>query len=182
MTLAEKKRRQSIAEYVLFMWQMEDLVRAVHFDASRLEDFIKAYIPGPEVFEEEKLWFAELMQRMRLERIEKRGHLSDLQELVFEMNFLHGTLLTIIKDKTYSELHRQAQPFLVEYAERSDGKSSSEVESALVALYGLLLLRLRKEPVSQETEEAMKAFSAMLARLSYHYRKMKDSEKNVAMN
>jgi hypothetical protein len=166
MTLAEKKRRQSIAEYVLFMWQMEDLVRAVHFDASRLEDFIKAYIPGPEVFEEEKLWFAELMQRMRLERIEKRGHLSDLQELV----------------KTYSELHRQAQPFLVEYAERSDGKSSSEVESALVALYGLLLLRLRKEPVSQETEEAMKAFSAMLARLSYHYRKMKDSEKNVAMN
>jgi Domain of unknown function (DUF4924) len=182
MTLAEKKKKQSIAEYVLFMWQMEDLVRAVNFDSGELEAFIRSYIPGPEAFESEREWFQGLMQQMKREKLEKKGHLSDVHELMFELNFLHGTLLSIIKDKTYIELHRQAQPFLAEYAERAGKNPNNDVEAALVALYGLLLLRLKKEPVSPATEEAMKTFSSMLARLSYQYQKMKDNERNVAMN
>ncbi|MFY8136453.1 MAG: DUF4924 family protein, partial [Flavobacteriales bacterium] len=32
MSLASQKKQQNIAEYILFVWQMEDLVRAMYFD------------------------------------------------------------------------------------------------------------------------------------------------------
>ena len=40
MSLAAKKLRENISEYIIFLWQMEDLLRAVHFDSNALEDFM----------------------------------------------------------------------------------------------------------------------------------------------
>ncbi|MDZ4821992.1 MAG: DUF4924 family protein [Flavobacteriales bacterium] len=182
MSLAEQKQKQNIAEYLLFMWQMEDLVRAVEFDAEQLDTFVRSYTPSAEAFETEKQWFRELVKKMRGEKVENRGHISEVHELLFELSFLHNTLLNVIKDKTYLDLHHRAQPNIVEYQKRNGGKSSNDVESCLVSLYGLLVLRLKKEPVSEETEGAMKTFSDMLARLAQQYRNMKEGEKNFSLN
>ena len=38
MTTAEEKRDQHIVEYILYVWQMEDLVRAVNLDLAGLAD------------------------------------------------------------------------------------------------------------------------------------------------
>jgi hypothetical protein len=32
MIVANQKRKENIAEYLLYMWQVEDLIRANHFD------------------------------------------------------------------------------------------------------------------------------------------------------
>lgn len=182
MTLAEQKQNQNIAEYILFMWQMEDLVRAVDFDAEELDTFIRSYTPNVEAFETEKRWFRELVKKMRGEKVEKRGHISEVHELLFELSYLHNTLLNVIKDRTYIELHRKAQPNILEVQKRNGSKSSNEIESCLISLYGLLVLRLKKEPVSAETEEAMETFTKLLSRLSLQYKNMKDGEKNFAWN
>jgi hypothetical protein len=52
----------------------------------------------------------------------------------------------------------------------------------MTALYGLLVLRLKKEPVSDETVSAIQTFSQLLARLSDHYKKMKTGELNFSLN
>ena len=36
MIIAREKRRNNIAEYVLYMWQIEDLIRANELDMQRL--------------------------------------------------------------------------------------------------------------------------------------------------
>jgi hypothetical protein len=45
-----------------------------------------------------------------------------------------------------------------------------------------MLLRLRKEPISSETETAMRTFSNLLAKLSHHYRLMKQGDFNFSLN
>ncbi|MDO5761406.1 MAG: DUF4924 family protein, partial [Bacteroidales bacterium] len=42
MYIAEKLRKQSISEYLLYLWQVEDTIRAYNLDADRME---KEYIP-----------------------------------------------------------------------------------------------------------------------------------------
>jgi hypothetical protein len=76
----------------------------------------------------------------------------------------------------------KAQPNITEYMMRTDGKSTNDVEVCLTALYGLMVLRLRKEPISSETDEAMRKFSNLLAKLSHHYRLMKQGEFNFSLN
>lgn len=182
MNLAEQKFRSNVAEYILFMWQMEDLVRAVYFDPESLDDFIRSYTPSAEAFEAEKKWFRELVKKMRSEKVEQRGHIAEVHELLFELSYLHNTLLNVIKDKVYTELYRKAQPHIREYLDRSDGKSLNDVEACLTGLYGLLLLRLRKQSVSADTEESMETFSSLMARLAHHYRLIRQGEQNSSLN
>jgi len=182
MSLAAKKLRENISEYIIFLWQMEDLLRAVHFDANALDEFIQSYAPDAKSRESERSWFAELTSSMRRDGVEQRGHVSEIHELIFELNYLHNTLLNIVRDKSYSDAYMQAQPNIKEYLSRTDGKSTNDVEVCLTALYGLMVLRLRKEPISTETEVAMRTFSNLLSKLSHHYRMMKQGEFNFSLN
>lgn len=45
MTIAEIKYKENIAEYILYLWQMQDLLRAVQFDVDALDGFIRSYLP-----------------------------------------------------------------------------------------------------------------------------------------
>ena len=98
MSLAAKKLKENVSEYIIFLWQMEDLLRAVHFDANALDDFISSYTPSEDAFDTEKQWFAELMSTMRRDGVEQRGHISEIHEIIFELNYLHNTLLNVVKD------------------------------------------------------------------------------------
>jgi Cu/Ag efflux protein CusF len=182
MTLASQKIKQNIAEYIIFLWQMEDLVRAVNFDEDAIDSFVHSYVPDDTSFVEEKKWFVDLMQNMKKEGVEIRGHVTEVHELIFELNYLHNTMSNLVKDKTYLELYRKAQPNIKDYIERTDGKQTNDIEICLTALYGMLVLRLKKEVISDETTLAMQTFSNLLARLAFHYRLMKQGEVNFTLN
>ena len=182
MSLAARKLKENISEYIIFLWQMEDLLRAVQFNADTLDEFIGSYTPDEPSFTIEKKWFTQLSLSMRKDGVEKRGHVSEIHELIFELNYLHNTLLNIVQDASYSEVYRIAQPYIKEYVARTDGKSTNDIEACLTALYGLMVLRLRKEHVSEETEVAMRTFSTVLAKLSHHYRMMKQGIFNFSLN
>jgi hypothetical protein len=177
MSLAAKKLKENVSEYIIFLWQMEDLLRAVRFDSNALDDFIASYTPSEDAFDSEKRWFTELSSTMRRDGVEQRGHISEVHEIIFELNYLHNTLLNVVKDKAYADAYRTAQPNIKEYLARTDGKSTNDVEVCLTALYGLLVLRLRKEPVSDATAQAMQSFSQLMAK-----RLMKQGEFNFSLN
>ena len=122
------------------------------------------------------------MQNMKKEGVEIRGHVTEVHELIFELNYLHNTMSNLVKDKTYLELYRKAQPNIKDYIERTDGKQTNDIEICLTALYGMLVLRLKKEVISDETTLAMQTFSNLLARLAFHYRLMKQGEVNFTLN
>lgn len=182
MVLAEQKLKSNIAEYVIFMWQMEDLVRAVYFDPDALDEFIRTYTPEDTAYQAEKKWFENLIRKMKSERVEQRGHIAEVHEVLFELGYLHNTLLNVVKDAKYAELYRLASPNIKEYQERSAAKAANDVETCLTGLYGLLVLRLKKEPISIETQEAMKSFSDLMAHLALYYKRMKSGEMNFNLN
>ena len=53
MIVANEKRKQNIAEYLLYMWQVEDLIRANQFDMDLIrKNVISHYDQSGEVKEE----------------------------------------------------------------------------------------------------------------------------------
>lgn len=180
MTIADQKLQENIAEYILFIWQMEDLARGVKFDTSAIRAMYEG--ASEEITEAEVSWFSSLCDLMKKEGLEKKGHISDLGEIMKELFYLHSTLLTILKDEKYIELHQTAQPIMSEFLVKTGSETTHEVEAYLVALYGLLLLKLKGEEVSEGTKNAMAAFSKVIAHLTVEYHKMKKGEMNINLN
>jgi len=176
MTIAERKYAENIAEYIIYMWQMQDLLRAVNLDVESLDGFLRSFLPTEEKIQEEKKWFEELAQSMKRSGAEEKGNVEEVQEVISELNLLHTTLNTLLRDDEYIAANERARDNLDAYRERSNGKALSEVEAYLTALYGLMILRLRKQEISEETKDAMKTFSDVIVLLALQYNKMKKGE------
>ena len=187
MFIAEEKIKSNISEYVLYMWHIEDVVRAYQFEIAGIN---KNLIENSGLSLVQQLqmknWYIDLIHKMRKARLEKKGHLEEVNEKIAELTLLHSTLLSAIKDKEYIALYENAKPEIEELKKRSELKTfeegadgerkSTAVKNDVVAcfngLYGLWLLRLQKKKVSKETEEAMKKISTMMANLTTKYHAM----------
>jgi len=176
MLIANQKRQENIAEYILYMWQVEDIIRACNFDINLIEQrVISQYSGSVRTMDEVKEWYVDLILMMHEEQIKITGHLRFVNDIIDEMQRLHYNLVHIIKDKKYMELYYIAASNIREFEKRLDGKSSGEIETCLSAVYALLLLRLQKKEVSQETLDAMHTFSNLLALLSAYFKKSKEA-------
>jgi len=182
MIIADQKKRENIAEYVLYMWQLEDLMRSIELNPEKVGAIAAQFSEYDEsVVEAAEKWYKNLIRQMKKEKIQESGHLREVQDIVIELYYLHNTLLNIAKEKEYITLYEKAAPHLVELRKKS-GKVSNEVELCFNALYGLLLLRLQKSPVSPETETAMKSISDLTAFLAARYHRMKSGKMDFSQN
>ena len=61
MTIAEKLRNTNRAEYLLYMWQVEDLIRAYHLDAERIaQEYVARFDLDKEQKSQTEQWYADL--------------------------------------------------------------------------------------------------------------------------
>ncbi len=183
MYIAQQKLKENIAEYILYMWQIEDIIRAFDLNIEALEyNFIRENVSDEKQVEELKNWYSGLINKMKSQKIEKAGHLIELNEILAEMFFLHTTLLHPNGDDIYRKHYEEATPFISEFKERSNSKSLNDVELCLSGLYAKLLLRLKKEEITPETEEVFESFRKLVAHLTEQYHKMKRGELNFHYN
>lgn len=176
MFISRQKKEENIAEYILYMWQIEDIMRSCNFDLDIIErNLINEYSPSDSTKVEIRKWYENLIKAMQEERIVKKGHLQELNHIMFELNFLHNSLINIFQDKVYIGFYNVALPNIQALQQKND-ESVSDIETCLIGLYGLLLLQIQKKPVSPETTIAMKTFSKLLAYLSKKYQQMKTGE------
>lgn len=171
MLIANAKRKSNIIEYILYMYQIEDIIRSFQFDIGVIENtVIKEYQQGDIIQKEIKDWYLSLIGEMKQEQIEKKGHLMRLKEIINELQHLHLKLLTTVQDKKYIGLYESARPILKELLLKSVGEQlNNEMEIALHGLYGLLLLKLKEKEIAEETQLGMQKVSALLAYLAYSY-------------
>lgn len=183
MLIAQAKRKTNIAEYLLYMWQLEDLFRANNLDEKALYKVLIAPLSLDEIQKKEIWqWYQGLLKEMVDQRLQKAGHRAELSEIMLELNFLHQTLLGISKDQKYIDIYAKAKTDLDLLKSKSAHKNQSDIETALNGLYGLLILRLKKEEISKETETAMASFSAMIAYLVAVYHKIQKGELTLPGN
>jgi len=183
MLIARQKLNENIAEYVLYMYQIEDLIRAYQFDLDAIiENYVRPQLLDHSFIEQYKEWYRDLIAQMRSQRIEKQGHLHDLRDILVEMSYLHNTLLNMANDQKYRTVFEAATPYIEEFKERSNLKDKNQIEIIFHALYMKLLLKLQKKEISAETEEAFDAMRVMLAYLTRAYHQMKSGDLNFFNN
>lgn len=177
MFISKQKKDENIAEYILYMWQIEDIVRSCNFNIEVIEEnVIRKFAAQAPAKEKIKKWYLKIIASMKEENILEKGHLEELNYIMYELYFLHNSLINIFQDKKYIELHNEAMPNIQALQHRSEGSAANDVETCLIGLYGLFLLQIQRKPVSAETNIAMKTFSKLMSFLSLKYREMKTGE------
>ena len=169
MFVAQELRKKSIAEYLLYMWQIEDIIRAY---GCSLPVIKKQYIERFNFSEEQKAeeidWFGNLIRMMNEEGKRESGHLDINKVILKDVIDLHGMLLQSTKFPIYNAEYYKVLPFVVELRNRGD-KDLNEIETCLDALYGVMMLRLQKKTISPETERAIKEITTFVGLLSDYY-------------
>lgn len=174
MFIAQDLRKNSIAEYLLYMWQIEDIIRAYGCSLSRIKnEYISRFDYTDEQKEEEADWYGNLITMMNREGKREKGHLDINRVLVGDMTDLHNRLLQSPDFPFYNAEYYKVLPFIVELRNRGD-KNVSEIETCLNALYGTMMLRLQKKNISPETGHAIKEISTFIGMLSDYYLKEKN--------
>ena len=171
MIIAKRKRKENIAEYLLYMWQVEDLIRANNFDMDSIRRTVIAHYAQPaSVKEEIAQWYQELIDMMRSEGVMEKGHIQLNKNVIIALTDLHLRLLRSTKEMVYGATYYKTLPFIVQLRAKSGGEELPEIETCFNALYGYLLLKMQHKEVSAETTEAIKQITAFLALLSEKYR------------
>ena len=171
MIIAKRKRKENIAEYLLYMWQVEDLIRANRFDMDSIRRTVIAHYAQPaSVKEEIAQWYQELIDMMRSEGVMEKGHIQLNKNVIIALADLHLRLLRSTKEMVYGATYYKTLPFIVQLRAKSGGEELPEIETCFNALYGYLLLKMQHKEVSAETTEAIKQITAFLALLSEKYR------------
>ena len=173
MLIAREKKETNIVEYILYMYQIEDIIRSFQFNLDAInQSIVEQYDQSERVKEEISSWYEDLIFEMQAEAIQQKGHLQRLKKVIAELQQLHQKLLTTFQDQQYIKLYDEAKIPLKELVLKSKGQGlDSEIDLALHGLYGLLVLRLKKQAVGKETEAAMQKVSGFLAHLALQYKR-----------
>lgn len=172
MFTASEKKKENIAEYLLYMWQIEDIIRAYGLDTDRInENIISKYTSLPEQKRKELLdWYESLIDMMRREGVAEKGHLQINKNVLIQLRDLHARLMADPEFTTYQAEFYKTLPYIVDLRAKAGDMKADEIESCFVALYGLLLLRLQGKEVNKETLEATQQISRFLALLAKYYK------------
>jgi hypothetical protein len=177
MIIAEAKKRENIAEYVLYMYQVEDIIRAFKFDMSLIEKHIvNQYKLNDEIKEKIKSWYQSLIDLMVYEQIEEKGHLSFLQDTVTVLRELHEKIINDKLDENYIQTYQAIKPLIDEFRNKlviEEKDKNDDITVCFHALYAKLLMKLQKKPINESTEKAFSSFSKLISLLASHYHKDK---------
>ena len=174
MFIAQELRKTNIAEYLLYMWQVEDTIRAFGCSLSRIRrEYIDRFDYDDEKKEEEADWFGNLIRMMNQEGCREQGHLQINKVTLQTLIDLHEQLLASPKFPFYNAAYYKVLPFIVELRNHGADKSENEIETCFNSLYGVMMLRLRQKELSPETQHAVKEITTFIGMLSDYYKKDK---------
>ena len=144
-----KNKRDNIAEYILYLWQIEDYLRAFPQNADAT----------PELHD--------LHEMMHREGIMDKGHLQLANNALDELEELHKQILN--EDAMYRAAIMRLQPSLNLLKAKTDRPTMSDIEACLTLLYQIMLLRLQKKVITPQTADVQQRATQLLQFLSKTY-------------
>ena len=179
MFIAKQKRKENIAEYILYLWQLEDLLRALDLNADRI--YRQLIEPQTQLNEEQKqallFWYIDMVNLLKSEGKSEHGHLEHTLHLINDLYDLHLRLLQYPVGKEYKAVFRQLEPELPKIKARMGKLDMNDIEACFRALYAVVLLRL-KGSENQDTyiKDVLELISPVIAKLSLIYKQVETGE------
>lgn len=172
MLLADKKKEQNISEYIIYMYQTELLIRNFDFDIEKIKIHVFGNIPDEKlseaIKEEALMWYAQVIDEMKAEGLEKEGHLSYVQEEVQKLSDLSMKLL--VEDSDYQAIFNAARPAIRENIQASEGLISNPIQACLNGVFGLLIARMNGKQIPEDTMAQIEHFGNLLSFLSAKFK------------
>ena len=170
MIIASQKRKENVAEYLLYMWQIEDIIRANDLDIEKIKkNVIDKYDLTDAQRREMTEWYESLIDKMCREGVQERGHLQINKNILGDLVRLHQALLKDPKFADYTARFYKTLPYIVELRAKAGEEKAGEIETCFNALYGMLMLRLQGKEITPDTANAIKEISAFIAELARDY-------------
>ena len=178
MDIAKAKRRENIAEYILYLWQLEDLLRALQFSPEAI--FSTLVAPRRDIAEEQKhvflLWYLDLANLLRQEGKEEKGHLEHTLHLIQDMHDLHLQLMKLPVGEHYRATYAHLEPELPRLRAVLGNPGMSDTELCFRALYAAMLYRIKGEGGKQAVTDTLEYISPVIAELADMYGKVERGE------
>ena len=111
--IAQQLKEKNIAEYLIYMWQEEDLIRANHCEPEEMEANVIARYPE-EQRPAMREWYTNLITMMGEEGVREKGHLQINKNVIINLTELHNALSSSPKFPFYSAAYFKALPFIGE--------------------------------------------------------------------
>lgn len=173
----EKKLQENIIEYVLYLYHTEDLLRSLSLNKELVEEMLidKQGIKGRD---RGKLmrWYEEMLHEMESQNLAEKGHVEEVYQVIGELSYVHNALMTTLNDKDYQKLFGEAYPGIVELKKKSDNSVENPIELCFNGIYGVMVLRMKKKKITDETLEEVKKFSNLLTYLGKRYQDVREGK------
>lgn len=120
MNIVKQMSSGSRAEYLLFLWQTEDTLRAFDCDFEQLaQKYLSAFTyENEEERKENETWYEQLCEMMHNEGATQNGHVSLSRIVLQDLEELHTALVQSPNFPYYREMYYKALPYIVEIRTR----------------------------------------------------------------
>lgn len=170
MIIASQKRKENIAEYILYMWQIEDLIRANNCDIEKIKSNIISRFNLTEAQRKEmEEWYESLIDMMHREGVSETGHLQINKNILNQLVQLHQALLADPSFPDYTTEFYKTLPYIVELRGKAGENRVGEIETCFTALYGMLMMRLKQTDMTEGTKEAIRQISRFISVLARNF-------------
>ena len=170
MFVSRELRKKNIAEYLLYMWQVEDLLRANDLSIEKVKSsFVESYNLAEEQKRELTEWYENLIEMMNIEDVKENGHLQINRNVIIMLTDLHLRLLKSPKVPFYTAAYYKVLPYIVEFRNKSNGREKSELENCFDALYMVWMMKLQHRTINEETLAATAEITKFISMLSLYY-------------
>ncbi|WP_372774194.1 DUF4924 family protein [Mangrovibacterium sp.] len=171
MLIAKEKRRTNIAEYILYIWQLEDLFRALEFDLDKIgATLVSQFNIDDNTRLDIYQYYKNMILMMQKEQVTQKGHIQAIKNVTDDLNRFHLQLVQSPNDPGYHALYQVAKPLLDEFRLKSNDVDAHDVQVALQSLYAIMLLKLQDKTITPGTEQATLHISKLVAHLAARYK------------
>lgn len=168
MDIAKAKRKENIAEYILYLWQLEDLLRALQFSPEAVYSTLIA--PRKDLAEGEKpvflMWYMDIANLLREEGKEEKGHLEHTLHLIADLHDLHLQLMKLPAGERYRQTYARLEPELPRLRAVLGNPGMSDTELCFRALYAAMLYRIKGEGENPAVADTLEYISPVVAELA----------------
>ena len=184
MDIAQSKRKENIAEYILYLWQIEDLLRALQFSP----EAIYSQLVAPRQIEEEQkhvylLWYMDIVNLLKKEDKEESGHLEHTLHLIGDMHHLPLQLMQNPVGEHYRTTFARLAPQLPMLRTLVKKEDVCDTEICFRALYAAMLYRIKGDKKRAEAiNDTIELVSPVVAELAAMYGKVERGEIDLFEN
>ena len=180
MDIAQAKRKENIAEYILYLWQIEDLLRALQFSPEAIYSTLVARIEGADEQQKENIfnWYMQIVELLRKEGKEAQGHIDHTLHLVNDLHNLHLQLMKLPVGEHYRATYARLAAELPRLRTIMDNDDMSDTELCFRALYAAMLYRI-KGSGERAIEDTLAVISPAIGELAAIHGKVERGEINL---